>query len=51
MPTFLIAVLLGLISGGGTYAYTGNADLAAIVGLVVFAAVWLGIYAIFLLDE
>ncbi|MFC9429291.1 hypothetical protein [Streptomyces sp. NPDC056987] len=51
MPSFLFALLLGALSGGGTYLYTDAAALAVIVGLVVFVAAWLGVFAIVLFDD
>jgi hypothetical protein len=49
--TFLLGLLLGGISGGGTYALTADGHLAAIVSAVVTIACWLGITAVIFIDD
>lgn len=51
MLTFLLGLLLGGLSGGGTYALTSDGQLGAIVGVVVTVACWLGVAAIILIDD
>ncbi|MGW7090085.1 hypothetical protein ACWGH2_42250 [Streptomyces sp. NPDC054871] len=43
MRIFLLGVLLGALSGGGAYHYTGHPQLSAAVGLVAAVATWLGV--------
>ncbi|CAM5682773.1 MULTISPECIES: hypothetical protein [Streptomyces] len=49
--TFFLGLLLGSVSGTGTYAFTGHGQLAAAVGVIVFLACWLGIAAIVWIDD
>lgn len=51
MPVFLLGLILGGLSGGGTYVLTADGQLAAIVGVIVAVACWLGIAAIILIDD
>lgn len=51
MITFLLGLLLGGISGGGTYALTTDGHLAAIVGAVVAVACWLGVAVVVFIDD
>ncbi|WP_158920596.1 hypothetical protein [Streptomyces sp. NBRC 109706] len=51
MPLFLLGLLLGALSGGGTYALTSDSQLAAIVGLIVAVVTWLGHALIVLVDD
>ncbi|MFG2826072.1 hypothetical protein ACGFWI_01090 [Streptomyces sp. NPDC048434] len=51
MITFLLGLLLGGISGGGTYALTTDSHLALVVGGVVTIACWLGVAAVIFIDE
>lgn len=51
MPVFIAGLLLGAISGGGTYAFTGDGQLGAIVGVVVAVLCWLGVAAVVLIDD
>ena len=51
MFTFLLGLLLGGISGGGTYALTGDGQLGAVIGVVVTLACWLGVAAIVWIDD
>lgn len=47
MPIFFLGLLLGALSGGGTYSLTDNGQLGALVGV----ACWLGVAAIVLIDD
>ncbi|MDG9703763.1 hypothetical protein [Streptomyces sp. DH37] len=51
MPHFLIGLLLGALSGGVTYHFTADGRLAAIIGVIVFLAAWLGIWAVLVIDD
>ncbi|MFD7763581.1 hypothetical protein [Streptomyces microflavus] len=46
MPVFLLGLLLGALSGFGTYLYTGHAQLGAAVGLIAAVLTWLGIWSL-----
>lgn len=51
MAVFLAGVLLGGLSGGGTYACTGDGHLAAAAGVAAALATWLGIATVLLFDD
>ncbi|MFE7899208.1 hypothetical protein ACFU3E_17095 [Streptomyces sp. NPDC057424] len=51
MPTFILGVLLGAISGGITYGLTSDGQLAAIVGAIAAVLTWLGIASLILADD
>lgn len=51
MPTFLLCLLLAAISGGGTYAFTDDGQLAAIVVAVVAITTWCGVALLLVLDD
>lgn len=50
IASFVLATLLGALSGGLTYAGTGMLDLSALVGVVVFILALLGFAAIIDID-
>ncbi|MDT6983721.1 hypothetical protein ACFSUJ_12105 [Streptomyces lusitanus] len=51
MPTFILGVLLGAISGGVTYGLTTDGQLAALVGAVAAVLTWLGVTALIFADD
>ncbi|MFE5258267.1 hypothetical protein [Streptomyces coelicoflavus] len=51
MPTFILGVVFGAISGGVTYGLTVDGQLAAIVGGVAAVLTWLGIAALVIADD
>ncbi|MEU0857392.1 hypothetical protein ABZ352_18410 [Streptomyces griseofuscus] len=51
MRTFLVGLLLGAASGGGTACCTGDRLLAVIAGLVAAGATWLGSAALVIWDD
>lgn len=50
MAVFLLGLVLGALSGGGTYALTGLGQLALAVGGVVAVLTWLGHAFLILID-
>ncbi len=51
MPTFILGVVLGAISGGVTYGLTTDGQLAALVGVVAAVLTWLGVAALIFADD
>lgn len=51
MPTFIAGIVLGAISGGGTFAFTGDGQLGAIVGVIVAVLAWCGVAAVIFIDD
>ncbi|MEV0487378.1 hypothetical protein AB0I69_43100 [Streptomyces sp. NPDC050508] len=43
MPIFLLGVLLGALSGGGTFHYTADPQLSTAAGFIAAVATWLGV--------
>jgi hypothetical protein len=50
VPLFLLGIALGALSGLGTYVFTTDGQLAAIVGIVCAVLTWLGIATLAVLD-
>lgn len=50
MPVFLLGLLLGTLSGVGTWLYTTDTGIALIVALAVAIITWLGIAVIAVID-
>ncbi|WP_406002940.1 hypothetical protein [Streptomyces sp. NBC_00829] len=46
MPIFVLGILLGALSGGGTFHYTGDPQLSEAAGLIAAVATWLGLATI-----
>lgn len=51
MPLFLLGLLLGALSGGGTYALTSDGQLGAVVGVVAAVVTWCGYALVVLVDD
>ncbi len=51
MPTFILGLLLGAISGAVTYGLTVDGQLAAIVGAITAVLTWLGIATLLIADD
>lgn len=51
MPTFLAGLILGAISGGGTWIFTHDSALSALVAAAVAVCCWLGIACVLFLDD
>lgn len=51
MPLFLLGILLGAISGAGTYFATTDGQLAGIVAAAVAVLTWLGVAAVIFIDD
>ena len=51
MPTFILGLLLGGVSGGVTYGLTADGQLAAIVGAIAAVLTWLGIASLLIADD
>lgn len=51
MPVFILGLLLGALSGGGTYLFTEDSGLSLLIGLAVAVAVWFGTMLIVVLDD
>jgi hypothetical protein len=51
MPLFLLGIALGTLSALGTYAFTADGQLAAIVGAVCAVLTWLGLATFAVLDD
>ncbi|MFD8595431.1 hypothetical protein ACFV1L_10555 [Kitasatospora sp. NPDC059646] len=51
MPIFLAGLILGGVSGGGTYLLTADGSLSAVVAGCVALATWLGIACVIFIDD
>ncbi|QJT04380.1 hypothetical protein G9272_32195 [Streptomyces asoensis] len=51
MPTFILGVILGAVSGGVTYGLTADGQLAGIVGVIATVLTWLGIASLISADD
>lgn len=50
MPIFIAGLLLGALSGGGTFAFTGDGGLAVVIGAVSCVLTWLGVATVIFMD-
>jgi hypothetical protein len=50
MVTFVSGLVLGILSGLGAWAYTGDGGLAALLGAVVAVVVWVGVWVLISVD-
>ncbi|WP_199881799.1 hypothetical protein [Streptomyces sp. CB03911] len=51
MPVFILGLLLGGVSGVGTYILTADGSLSALVAAAVAVCCWLGIAAVLFIDD
>lgn len=51
MSLFILGLVLGGLSGGGTYAFTDDGQLGLLVGAIAAALTWLGLATIILADD
>lgn len=51
MPVFLLGLILGGLSGGGTYWLTTDGPLAVWAGAIAAVATWFGVALLLLLDD
>lgn len=51
MRVFRLGLLLGGLSGGATYLYTGALGVSAIVGAVAAALTWFGLGTVIVCDD
>lgn len=50
MPIFFLGLLLGGLSGGGTYWLTQDGGLATLIGVVAAIVTWCGVAVVVVLD-
>lgn len=51
MPVFILGLILGGLSGGGTYWLTDNPAVAVLAGVIAAAVTWLGTSLLLILDD
>lgn len=51
MPAFLLGLFCGIVSGFGTYLYSGDNTLGFLVGVVVTVFTWCGVAVVVIADD